>query len=159
MATLATRELQIAKGHQGVLLVHFKNISTPNLPKIFAYQFAYQFFVSSSRASGSAAGLKPGGRVRCLALSHAWVCPLRSQDHGPRHFLAPSSSAQDLALQQKLAKAYANLGLRQLSNGELDGTKASLPVLFRQNPGWLAGSDVTEPWKGTCSEAVNSSPR
>lgn len=159
MATLATRELQIAKGHQGVLLVHFKNISTPNLPKIFAYQFAYQFFVSSSRASGSAAGLKPGGRVRCLALSHAWVCRLLSQDHGPRHFLAPSSSAQDLALQPNFAKAYANLGLRQLSNGELDGTKASLPVLFRQNPGWLAGSDVTEPWKGTCSEAVNSSPR
>ena len=87
------------------------------------------------------------------------MCPLLSQDHGPRHFLAPSSSAQDLALQQKLAKAYANLGLRQLSNGELDGTKASLPVLFRQNPGWLAGSDVTEPWKSTCSEAVNSSPR
>ena len=87
------------------------------------------------------------------------MCPLLSQDHGPRHFLAPSSSAQDLALQQNFAKAYANLGLRQLSNGELDGTKASFPTLFRQNPGSMAGSDVTEPWKDTCSEAVNSSPR
>ena len=159
MATLATRELQIAKGYQGVLLVHFKNISTPNLPKIFAHQFADQFFVSSSRASGSAAGLKPGGRVRCLALSHAWVCRLLSQDHGPRHFLAPSSSALALALQPNIAKAYANLGLRQLSNGELDGTQASLPTLFRQNPGSMAGSDVTEPWEGTRSEAVDSSPR
>ena len=159
MAILATRDLQIAKGHQGVLLVHFKNIRTPNLPKIFAYQFAYQFSVSSSRASGSAAGLKPGGRVRCLALSNAGVCSLLSQDHGPRHCLAPSSSAQALALQPNIAKAYANLGLRQLSNGELDGTQASLPTLFRQNPGSMAGSDVTEPWEGTRSEAVDSSPR
>lgn len=77
----------------------------------------------------------------------------------PGTFWLRQAPAQDLALQPNFAKAYANLGLRQLSNGELDGTKASLPALFRQNPGWLAGSDVTEPWKGTCSEAVNSSPR
>ena len=77
----------------------------------------------------------------------------------PGTFWFRQAPAQDLALQPNFAKAYANLGLRQLSNGELDGTKASLPVLFRQNPGWLAGSDVTEPWKGTRSEAENSSTR
>ena len=60
MANLAPLELQSARGDQGVLLVHFKNIHTPNLAKIFADQFVYQFFVSSSRTSGSAAELKPG---------------------------------------------------------------------------------------------------
>ena len=31
MANLAPLELQSARGDQGVLLVHFKNIHTPNL--------------------------------------------------------------------------------------------------------------------------------
>ncbi len=44
MANLAPLELQSARGDQGVLLVHFKNIHTPNLAKIFADQFVYQFF-------------------------------------------------------------------------------------------------------------------
>ena len=46
-------------------------------------------------------------------------------------FWLRQAPAQDLALQPNFAKAYANLGLRQLSNCELDGTKASLPALFR----------------------------
>ena len=118
------------------MLVHFKNISTPNLPKIFAHQFADQFFVSSSRASGSAAGLKPGGRVRCLALSHAWVCPLLSQDHGPRHFLAPSSSAQDLALQPNFAKA---LNFRSYATLAGYGSRHGYPLgLVKEGPNQMA---------------------
>ncbi len=37
MAILFTPELQPENGHQGVLLVHFKNFCSPNLPKIFVY--------------------------------------------------------------------------------------------------------------------------
>ena len=58
-------------------------------------------------------------------------------------FWLRQAPAQDLALQPNFAKAYANLGLRQLSNGELDGTKASLPALFRQNPGWLGATSLS----------------
>jgi len=43
--------------------------------------------------------------------------------------------AQALALQPNFAKAYASLVLLHLSQGELAGTRAGIPALFRQNSG------------------------